>query len=78
MSDAVDALILDLLEWAAGRERRYAEVMQAWRTSCPGLPVWEEACDRGLLAREHVAGRGAVLRLTPAGRALLSQRRSNI
>ena len=36
MSDAVDALILDLLEWVANSERSYAEVMEAWRTSCPG------------------------------------------
>jgi hypothetical protein len=44
MADFVlDALILDLLEWLAGRERSYEEVMEAWRTSCPKLSVWEEA-----------------------------------
>lgn len=35
MIDPVDALILDLLEWVANRERGYAEVMDAWRTSHP-------------------------------------------
>ena len=40
MSDAVDALILDLLEWVGPHARPYAEVMEAWRTSCPRLPVW--------------------------------------
>jgi len=44
MADAVvEALILDLLEWLAQSERSYQEVMDAWRTSCPRLPVWEDA-----------------------------------
>jgi hypothetical protein len=72
MIGAVDALILDLLEWLAKGERSYAEVMEAWRTSCPRLPVWEDAMDRGLIAREHVSGR-AVVRITSSGRALLDQ-----
>ena len=72
MIGAVDALILDLLEWLAKGERSYAEVMEAWRTSCPRLPVWEDAMDRGLIAREHVSGR-AVVRITSSGLALLDQ-----
>ncbi len=74
MSDAADALILDLLEWVLNSERSYAEVMEAWRTSCPRLPVWEDAVDRGLVAREHANGR-SIVRITPAGRALLFSRR---
>jgi hypothetical protein len=71
MVGAVDALILDLLEWVAAGERDYAEVMEAWRTSCPRLPVWEDAIDRGLIAREHNNGR-AVVRITSSGLALLA------
>ena len=52
----VEALVLDLLEWVATRERSYADVMDAWRTSCPKLPVWEEANDRGLVSMEHING----------------------
>ncbi len=74
MTDTVEALILDLLEWVANRERTYEEVMEAWRTSCPRLPVWEDANDRGLVATEHAAGRSLV-RLTPAGFKFLEQRR---
>ena len=48
MTDPVDALVLDLLEWIGDCPRPYAEVMEAWRTSCPRLPVWEEANTRGL------------------------------
>jgi hypothetical protein len=72
---AVDSLILDLLEWLANGERGYSEVMDAWRTSCPRLPVWEDANDRGLVATEDVNGR-LVVRITQSGRALLTERRS--
>jgi hypothetical protein len=72
MIDAVDALILDLLEFVANGERSYAEVMDAWRTSCPRLPVWEDANDRGLITRENANGRSMV-GITPSGLALLAQ-----
>ena len=74
MSDTVDALIFDLLEHVAGEERRYDDVIEAWRTSCPRLPVWEEANERGLVARARTNGH-AVVRITAAGAALLEQRR---
>ena len=75
MTDAVvDALILDLLEWLAKGPRGYDEVMDAWRTSCPKLPVWEDAVDRGLVTRTDVNGR-VVIDVSPAGRALLARQR---
>jgi hypothetical protein len=72
---AVDNLILDLLEWLAIRDRSYDDVMDAWRTSCPKLPIWEEANDRGLVNKEEVNGR-CVVRISSSGRALLEQRKS--
>ena len=72
MADTVEALILDLLEWVEYRERTYEEVMDAWRTSCPRLPVWEDANDRGLLTIEHGSGR-SIVRVTSSGLALLEQ-----
>ena len=74
MFDAVESLILDLLEWVANSERSYDEVMEVWRTSCPRFPVWEDANDRGLVAKKHVDGR-IVVRVTSSGLALLEQRR---
>jgi D-3-phosphoglycerate dehydrogenase len=74
MTDTVDALIVDLLQHVAGRERRYDEVIEAWRTSCPKLPVWEEASERGLITRVRVNGY-AVVRITAAGATFLSQHR---
>jgi hypothetical protein len=73
MIDTVELLILDLLEWVASGERSYEEVMEAWRTSCPRLPIWEDASDRGLVARDYTNGR-CLVRITPAGLALLEQR----
>jgi D-3-phosphoglycerate dehydrogenase len=72
MSDSVEALILDLLEYVAIKERTYDDVLEAWHTSCPKLPVWEEANDRGLITRERANG-SAVVRITAAGTALLRE-----
>ena len=75
MTEHVDALILDLLEFVLREERPYHEVMDAWRTSCPRLPVWEEANERGLVTRACESGQ-AVVRITSEGRAFLAARRA--
>jgi hypothetical protein len=75
MSDPVEALILDLLEWIDRRPRPYAEVIETWRTSCPRLPVWEEANARGFLTREHEDGVGATVFISVAGREFLAAHR---
>jgi hypothetical protein len=67
VSDTVDTLILDLLEWMGPTPRPYAEVLEAWRTSCPRLPVWEEANDRGFIARHHAPGGGALVSVSAVG-----------
>ena len=74
MVDTVENLILDLLEWVGRRERTYQETMEVWRTSCPRLPVWEDATDRGLVETEYANGR-SIVRVTPSGHALLKERR---
>ena len=74
MTDVVEALILDLLEFVASQERTYEEVMEAWRTSCPRLSVWEDANDRRLIRIEH-AGARSFVRLTASGRELIAARR---
>ena len=71
MPSDIDALICDLLEWIEMEPRRYADVIDAWRTSCPRLPVWEDSVDRGFVARERVEGWGVMIKLTPLGRRFL-------
>jgi hypothetical protein len=68
------ALVLQLLEWVAARPRTYRETMDAWRTSCPRMPVWEDAVDNGLVeivASSDEAGALSVA-LTARGRAALA------
>jgi hypothetical protein len=77
MTDAVvDALIIDLLAWLSTRDRTYEEVIDVWRTSCPKLPVWEDARDRGFVAQENSGGR-EIVRITPAGFAFLQQQKKS-
>ena len=67
MSDILDPLIFDLVEWVARRPRPYAEAIDAWRTSCPRLTVWEDAFDRGFIERRNVEVEGACICATAAG-----------
>lgn len=69
---ATDALIADLVAWVAASPRSYAEVMEAWRTSCPRLTVWEDALDRGYVRRVAAeAATPARVVVTDTGRAFL-------
>jgi guanylate cyclase len=76
-SQTVDDLILDLIEWIGPGERPYAETMEAWRTSCPRLPVWEDATDRGFIERDRRPGEPAFVAVTPSGKAHLAARRGS-
>jgi D-3-phosphoglycerate dehydrogenase len=76
MADPVEALILDLLEWVGPLSRPHAEVIDAWRTSCPRLPVWEEANDRGLVECRRPESGGVVVSVTASGRAFLAKHRA--
>lgn len=71
MTDPMDSLVLDLVEWLAVRPRAYGEVMEAWRTSCPRLTVWEDALDAGFVARSQDGDAGEIVCATPQGLALL-------
>jgi hypothetical protein len=42
-------LTRDLLAWIASAPRTYRETMEAWRTSCPRLSIWEDAVSEGLI-----------------------------
>nr|WP_294546441.1 hypothetical protein [uncultured Rhodopila sp.] len=73
MSEILAPLTTDFLTWLAAEPRDYADVMEAWRTSCPRLTVWEDAIDAGLITRTHSAGRATRIELTARGRSLLQQ-----
>ncbi|AWL99329.1 hypothetical protein [Bradyrhizobium amphicarpaeae] len=71
MSEIADPLVLDFVEWVAREPRAYAEVISTWKTSCPRLTIWEDAADRGYVARETIAGVGLVIAVTEGGEKLL-------
>ena len=71
MADSSDPLVLDLVEWIAREPRLYSEVIEAWRTSCPRLTIWEDAVDRGYVARQTIAGAGVRVAITEGGAKFL-------
>jgi hypothetical protein len=70
-----ELLLVQFLEFVAARPRCYADVMDAWRTSCPRLPVWEAAVERDLVRIDHASGRAmgdCAVVLTARGRVALA------
>ena len=50
--EAAAALTLQLLAFVSERERTYGETMEAWRSTCPRLSIWEDAVRDGLVRIE--------------------------
>jgi hypothetical protein len=69
MTDPTRALTLQLLQSLAERPRPYAEVLETWRTSCPRLSIWEDACIDGLV---DCAPGSHLVTVSARGRALLA------
>jgi hypothetical protein len=78
VNDSLDDLTLDLLEWLDAGPRPYSEVLDAWRTSCPRLPVWENASNLGFVERGHVPGSGQFVSLSVTGAEHLTRRSQNV
>lgn len=71
MNSSMNALTVQLLEWISNHPRTYAEALEAWRTSCPRLSIWEDACIDGLIDCEPGS---QIVSVSLKGRALLRQR----
>jgi hypothetical protein len=69
MNPTNEELTRQLLEWIAAKPRDRDEVMEVWRTSCPRLSIWEDACIDGLV--DHEPGTGRLL-ISAAGRRFLA------
>jgi len=68
----VSLLTAQFLTWLADRPRTYADVMEAWRSTCPRISVWEDAFIAGLVRYE--GGGRRTVSLTQEGRAVLDRR----
>jgi hypothetical protein len=72
MPDPAHALTLQFLAWVAESPRTYAQAMEAWRSTCPRLSIWEDAILDRLVTFAGGATRNASrVVLTAKGRALL-------
>ncbi len=70
---APTTLVVELLSWLAVGPRTYSETMEAWRTSCPRMPVWEDALGNALVAVTSDDGGKLAVTLTEKGRDFLDQ-----
>jgi hypothetical protein len=61
----VSSLTLQMLQWLAESPRPYSEVMEAWRSACPRMTIWEDALKDGLVRYE--GSRTRLVRLTVRG-----------
>jgi hypothetical protein len=77
MADPAQLLTMQFLSWLAAKPRRYGEVKDAWRSTCPRLTIWEDAVESGLIqfqnGGERLSDRSAVT-LTERGRAMLASK----
>jgi hypothetical protein len=62
--------MVEFLTWLSRPTRTYSETMEAWRTSCPRHPVWEDALAAGLI---QVQSGTRTVALTALGRAVLDE-----
>jgi hypothetical protein len=79
VAEPVSLLMIQFLDWVASRPRTYAEAMDAWRTSCPRLSVWEDALIAGLVeVNGGLPRQPGEVALTPRGRATLEGNRGSV
>jgi hypothetical protein len=72
MPAPIDALILQFLAWVESETPTYAQVLDAWQSSCPRLSVWEDVQIAGLVAFDGTGARHVLL--TDTGRVRLAER----
>ncbi len=68
MTEPAGAHTLQLLDWISDRPRTYAEALDAWRTTCPRLSMWEDACI------DYDPDGSRIVKVSPKGRALMRSR----
>jgi hypothetical protein len=71
------SLVQDLVRWVAQKTRTYDDVLDAWRTSCPRLTIWEDAVDAGLVGVSYDNAANRVVSITDQGRQFLADARTS-
>lgn len=73
MSASPQLIMIQFLQWVAARPRRREDVLDAWQSSCPRFPVWEDARADGLVRLCGGKTREHRVELTDRGRAMLDR-----
>lgn len=71
MDRSHDVLTSQMLHWIEQGKPTYADVLEVWRSTCPRLTIWEDACAEGLV--DATAGMSGTVSLTEKGKNFLSQ-----
>ena len=75
MQESAINLTLEFLGWIARQPRTYADVMEAWRSTCPRTSIYEDALRDGLIQLRPDCNNGSTghwrVILTPRGKARL-------
>jgi len=73
----MSTLTEQFLTWVSDRPRTYGDAMDAWRSTCPRLSIWEDALGDELVRLDSGTGGLSQCRvvLTERGRALLEGER---
>jgi hypothetical protein len=66
-------IMIQFLQWVADRPRSHEDVMDAWKSSCPRFPVWEDARADGLVRQRGGASGQRRVELTTRGRDALKR-----
>jgi hypothetical protein len=64
------ALTRAMLEWVSGAPRTYADLLEAWRSTCPRHTILEDAQIAGLI--DHDGRSDGIVRVSAAGRRMLA------
>jgi hypothetical protein len=71
-AEPISSLIWQFLAWVSAAPRSYGEAMEAWRTTCPRMTVWEDAVSDGLVRLEaNGPMKDCKVSLTARGRSLV-------
>ena len=73
MSASPDLMMIQFLQWVAARPRRREDVLEAWQSSCPRFPVWEDARADGLVRQCGGEAGEHRVELPERGRAMLGR-----
>ena len=73
MQAQTSLIMIQFLQWVADRPRCREDVMDAWRSSCPRFPVWEDARAEGLIRQRGGDSGEHRVELTARGRDALKR-----